>query len=192
MKLYGSLTSPFVRRLRIWMDGLDYEFIHMNIFDSDGREALRSVNPALKIPVLVDDWQAVFDSRVIFNYLNHKLEREVVTVDDENTITLINAANDLLVELLLLQRSGIDIEQDSLFFRLQHERIESVLKVLEVQAGQSGFECWHFPAISLFCLLDWALYRELHHFHDYPQLRAFHQQQLEREVVQQTDPRQSE
>lgn len=189
MKLYGSLTSPFVRRLRIWMEGLEYEFIPMDIFSDEGREQLRGLNPTMKIPMLVDDWQAVFDSRVIFNYLNHKLEREVVTVDDENTITLINAANDSLVTLLLLQRSGIDIHQDALFFNLQRERIESVLGVLDVQAGQGGFECWHFPAISLFSLVDWALFRELHDFTAYANLRAFREQQLEREWVQLTDPR---
>ena len=32
MKLYGSTTSPYVRRIRLFLSGKDYEFINMDIF----------------------------------------------------------------------------------------------------------------------------------------------------------------
>lgn len=189
MKLYGSTTSPYVRRLRVWLENVPHEFMHIDIFSEQGRATLKSINPALKVPMLVDDWQAVFDSRVIYNYLNHKLGKEVTTADDENAITLINAANDSYVELLLLSRSGIDVQQDALFFNLQRERIQSTLQVLEEQVKLGAFEYWHFPAICLYCLVDWVLFRQMNDFAEFPELQAFHQRHQGRKILQATDPR---
>ena len=39
MKIYGSLTSPYVRRLRILLASTPYDFENTNIFGSD-REKL--------------------------------------------------------------------------------------------------------------------------------------------------------
>ncbi|WP_417578810.1 glutathione S-transferase family protein [Nitrincola sp.] len=189
MKLYGSTTSPYVRRLRVWLEDVPHEFVNIDIYSPEGRVTLKQINPALKVPMLVDDWQAVFDSRVIYNYLNHKLGKEVTTIDDENAITLINAANDSYIELFQLSRSGIDIEQDALFFNLQHERIASTLSVLNEQAKLGAFEYWHFPAICLYCLVDWLMFRGLNDFSAYPDLQAFHQRHAAREILQDTDPR---
>ena len=189
MKLYGSTTSPYVRRLRVWLEDVPHEFVNIDIYSEEGRATLRSINPALKIPMLVDDWQAVFDSRVIFNYLNHKFEKEVTTIDDENAITIINAASDSFIELLLLSRSGIDTTQDTLFFNLQRERIQTTLQVLEDQLKLGVFEYWHFPAICLYCLIDWVMFRRLNDFADYPELQAFHERHQARKSVRATDPR---
>lgn len=189
MKLYGSTTSPYVRRLRVWLEGIPHEFINLDIFNEEGRATLKSINPALKVPMLVDDWQAVFDSRVIFNYLNHKLEKEVTTIDDENAITLINAASDSFVELVLLSRSGVDIDQQVLFFNLQRERIQSTLQVLDDQVKLGVFEYWHFPAMCLYCLIDWVLFRKMNDFAAYPELLAFHERHQIRKILQATDPR---
>lgn len=189
MKLYGSTTSPYVRRLRVWLEDVPHQFVNINIFNEEDRATLKSINPALKIPMLVDDWQAVFDSRVIFNYLNHKFEKEVTTIDDENAITLINAANDSFVELLLLSRSGFDVKQDLLFFNLQRERIDSTLTDLEEQLKLGAFQYWHFPAICLYCLIDWVLFRRLHDFAKYPEIQAFHEHHQSQKILQATDPR---
>ncbi|KAA0874223.1 glutathione S-transferase family protein [Nitrincola tapanii] len=189
MKLYGSKTSPYVRRLRLWMEEVEHEFIHLNIFETEDRERLCQLNPALKIPLLVDDWQAVFDSREIFHYLNHQLQREVTTVDDENTLTLIHAAGDAFIELYLLSKSGFDVEEDRLFFNLQRERITSTFAVLEQQAAVGDFSHWNYPAMALFSLLDWLLFRELFSLEAYPALQAFYQSERDRPIVKATDPR---
>lgn len=191
MKLIGSAMSPYVRRLRLWLEGEDYAFVSLDIYSEAGREALKRYTPTMKIPALVDDGQTLFDSRVIYRYLNARLQRETLSWDDENRLTLIDAVNDSLVSLLLLKRSGLDIDQGLLFLNLQKERIGQTLTMLEQQVSEGVFDGWRYPEICLFCLLDWADFRELLPLADYPQLQAFHRRQLSRPSVQATDPRQA-
>ncbi len=71
MKLIGSLSSPFVRKVRIVMaeKKLDHELVLENVWASDTR--IQESNPLGKIPCLVmEDGGAMFDSRVIVEYLD--------------------------------------------------------------------------------------------------------------------------
>ena len=54
MKLYGSLPSPYVRRVRMALDGFDYEFVPVNIYDDASRAEFSRVSPIRKLPVLVN------------------------------------------------------------------------------------------------------------------------------------------
>ena len=70
MKLIGSLTSPYVRKVRIVMaeKKLDFQFQIEDVWS--GNEVSKS-NPLGKVPCLVmDGGEAVFDSRVIVEYLD--------------------------------------------------------------------------------------------------------------------------
>jgi glutathione S-transferase len=70
MKLIGSLTSPYVRKVRIVMaeKKLDFQLTLEDVWASD--EMLKS-NPLGKVPCLVmEGGEAVFDSRVIVEYLD--------------------------------------------------------------------------------------------------------------------------
>ena len=71
MKLIGSTTSPYVRKVRIVMaeKKLDYQFLLDNVWSADTRIA--ASNPLGKVPCLVmEGGEAVFDSRVIVEYLD--------------------------------------------------------------------------------------------------------------------------
>lgn len=71
MKLIGSLTSPYVRKVRIMLaeKGVDFEFTNDPPFSPDTRVA--RVNPLGKVPALIlDDGFILFDSRVIVEYLD--------------------------------------------------------------------------------------------------------------------------
>lgn len=71
MKLIGSLTSPYVRKVRIVMADkkLDYAFELENVWAADTQ--IQQYNPLGKVPCLVmDDGGALFDSRVIVEYLD--------------------------------------------------------------------------------------------------------------------------
>jgi len=71
MKLLGSLTSPYVRKVRIVMSEkkLDYQFIAEDVWAADSQIA--QSNPLAKVPCLVmEGGEAVFDSRVIVEYLD--------------------------------------------------------------------------------------------------------------------------
>jgi glutathione S-transferase len=70
MKLIGALTSPYVRKVRIVMSEkkLDCQLVLEDVWGSD--EILKS-NPLGKVPCLVmEGGEAVFDSRVIVEYLD--------------------------------------------------------------------------------------------------------------------------
>src|SRR5450631_2318725 len=70
MKLIGSLTSPYVRKVRVVMaeKKLDYQF---ELEDVWGQDAILKSNPLGKVPCLVmEGGEAVFDSRVIVEYLD--------------------------------------------------------------------------------------------------------------------------
>jgi len=71
MKLIGSLTSAYVRKVRIAMaeKKLDYTLVLENVWTADTRIA--ESNPLGKVPCLVmEDGGAMFDSRVIVEYLD--------------------------------------------------------------------------------------------------------------------------
>ena len=66
MILIGSLTSPYVRKVRIVLDekGISHEFANDPPFSPDTRVA--QVNPLGKVPVLImDDGYILYDSRII-------------------------------------------------------------------------------------------------------------------------------
>ena len=70
MKLIGALASPYVRKVRIVMaeKKLDYQFVTEDVWASD---AILASNPLGKVPCLVmEGGEAVFDSRVIVEYLD--------------------------------------------------------------------------------------------------------------------------
>lgn len=70
MKLIGALTSPYVRKVRVVMaeKKLDFQLVLEDVWAGDG--ILKS-NPLGKVPCLVmEGGEAVFDSRVIVEYLD--------------------------------------------------------------------------------------------------------------------------
>lgn len=71
MKLIGSLTSPYVRKVRIFLaeKRLDYQLQLANVWAAD--TDIQTFNPLGKVPCLImEDDVALFDSRVIVEYLD--------------------------------------------------------------------------------------------------------------------------
>ena len=72
MKLIGSHTSPFVRKVRIVLaeKKIEYEFVIDSPWLADSK--VPDINPLGKIPVLMlDDETPLFDSRVIVEYIDN-------------------------------------------------------------------------------------------------------------------------
>ncbi len=72
MKLIGSHTSPFVRKVRIVLaeKKIEYDFVIDSPWLADSK--VPNINPLGKIPVLVlDDETPLFDSRVIVEYIDN-------------------------------------------------------------------------------------------------------------------------
>lgn len=71
MKLIGSTSSPYVRKVRVVMaeKKLDYQFVEEDVWAAD--TVIMNSNPLGKVPCLVmEGGEALFDSRVIVEYLD--------------------------------------------------------------------------------------------------------------------------
>lgn len=71
MKLYGSLTSPYVRKVRMVLreKGIAHEFVVEGPNDAAGNVA--RLNPLHAVPVLErDDGEVLFDSPLVCEYLD--------------------------------------------------------------------------------------------------------------------------
>lgn len=70
MKLLGSLTSPYVRKVRVVMAEKKLDF-QLELEDVWGNDNILKSNPLGKVPcLLMEGGEAVFDSRVIVEYLD--------------------------------------------------------------------------------------------------------------------------
>lgn len=81
MKLIGMLDSPYVRRVAICLQlqGINYEHLPLSVFRN--MDAVREINPVIKVPTLVlDDGQVLMDSTLILQYLS--LLRPATSVPD--------------------------------------------------------------------------------------------------------------
>lgn len=71
MKLIGSNTSPYVRKVRVVMaeKKLDYDYVLENVWAAD--TLIAASNPLGKVPCLIlENGEAIFDSRVIVEYFD--------------------------------------------------------------------------------------------------------------------------
>ena len=71
MKLYGSLTSPYVRKLRVLLQekGIAYQFVEDN--PHDAASAVPLFNPLGKVPVLeFDNHEVLFESTLMMDYVD--------------------------------------------------------------------------------------------------------------------------
>ena len=107
MKLIGSPTSPYVRKVRIVMaeKKLDYQFVSEDVWGSD---AILASNPLGKVPCLVmEGGEAVFDSRVIVEYLDARspLARLIPESNRERTeVRTWEALGDGIIDAAILAR----------------------------------------------------------------------------------------
>ncbi|MGJ7492183.1 glutathione S-transferase family protein [Variovorax sp. ZT4R33] len=106
--LFSSPPSPFGRKVRIAIDVLGMadtiEVVTTDTNDATG--PLRRHNPLGKIPtLLLDDGEALFDSRVIVEYLNALDGRDLLIPADTQRIGVLReqALADGILEAALLQ-----------------------------------------------------------------------------------------
>jgi glutathione S-transferase len=77
MQLIGSSTSPYVRKVRVYIEetGARCEFVTVDAWQPDAR--LLGMAPLGKVPVLVrDDGSPLFDSLLVIEYLDHTLPED--------------------------------------------------------------------------------------------------------------------
>ncbi len=184
--LYGSKTSPFVRRIRILLENIPYDFKELNIFEGQDAIELGKINPINQIPVLTDGETTIWDSRQIFNYINSFHRFQNMDWQDENMLTAIDGAMDAGVSLFLMKRSGINTNEPLLYVQRQKERIDSILDYLKPYIKDRALKEWNFHTISLYCFIDWAIFRGTISIDNRPECQALLDKYKDQEIVIQT------
>ncbi|WP_296510148.1 glutathione S-transferase C-terminal domain-containing protein [Rhodoferax sp.] len=149
MKLIGSTSSPFVRKVRVVMaeKKLDYVLIQEDVWAAETRIA--ESNPLGKVPCLVmEGAEAMFDSRVIVEYLDtlSPVGKLIPTVGRERAeIKTWEALADGLMEAAVLARleatwGGRSAAQRSqAWIDRQLLKIHEALKAMERGLGDKPF-----------------------------------------------------
>jgi glutathione S-transferase len=168
MKIFGTTTSPFVRRVRVVATEVGEAVDRIDTASDAGQQALREVTPIRKVPVAVVDGRTLFDSRVIIDWLvTTRGWGDLAPPRDpwreQNQLNAIDAALDAVIQLFYLRRDGVPIE-GSPYETRQLERADAIFAWL---AGQLSTERFGLPELALVSALDWMDFRK-----SYPTERA--------------------
>ena len=173
-RLFGTLTSPYVRRVRIVAAELGLTAELVDTFTDEGQAALRAINPAWKVPSVEIEGQAIFDSRVICEHLVNvygpgPLTASSADVAETNQQTVTDAALDALINVFYLGRDGVTADQAS-YLDKQRARATSCMTWLEERVSAS--ERFGLSEIGLVTALDWMRFRDTYPVDDHPRLAA--------------------
>ena len=149
MKLIGSATSPYVRKVRIVMaeKKLDYQLLHEDVWAA--ATTITASNPLGKVPCLVmEGGEAVFDSRVIVEYLDtlspvgtlipsQGRERAEVKTWEALADGLMDAAILARLEATWSGRSAA--ERSQAWIDRQMGKIDATLKAMSTGLGDKSF-----------------------------------------------------
>jgi glutathione S-transferase len=174
MRLYGTTTSPFVRRVRVIAAEVGEPLDRIETGSDEGQAGLRAVSPIRKVPVAIIDDRLIYDSRAIIDYLT--VTRGYGAVEpprdrwrEQNLLNAVDAALDAVLQLFALRRDGVAIDGTPYATR-QLERADAVFSWLGGQLApdrrtfSTGFG---LPELALVCALDWMDFRKA-----YPTERA--------------------
>ncbi|SFP73692.1 glutathione S-transferase [Nitrosomonas cryotolerans] len=172
MKIIGSLTSPYVRKVRIILaeKQIHYEFSVDNPWDSSTR--VSSHNPLGKIPVLImDNEDILYDSRVIAEYLDsiespqsaiHLIPRSSY---DRTMVKRWEALADGICDAaatIFLERKRPTSQQSHEWIARQQQKIEMGIKAAAVELGDREWCHGHtftLADIALGCAMDYLTLR---------------------------------
>lgn len=176
LTLIGSHTSPFVRKLRLLLfSDKTLIFKSVNYFEEEGYNYLKKISPFNQLPILLDGEQPIYESRVMFNYLAKKNNWTPLTLEEENILSAIDVTLSSAVNLFSLRKGGIDIEDGKNYFiERQRERLPSLLNSLSPWAkNQDPEKDWNYLTMSLYSMLYWMDFRDIHKVEQYPDLQDF-------------------
>ena len=159
-KLIGATASPYARRLRLYLNDIPYAWEPIDYLSPQGHARLAAVNPILRLPVLIVDEKPIWETRVIFQYLRGKSGRPPLSIDEENAVSSVDALQDQLIQLFLMQRLGDPLSPGHGYLNRASDRQSLILTQLEQEHAMGRFQAWDYPAMALFCLIDWALFRD--------------------------------
>ncbi len=203
MKLIGSISSPYVRKVRVVMaeKKLDYQFVEEDVWSADTN--IMQSNPLGKVPCLVmEGGEALFDSRVIVEYLDtlSPVGKLIPVVGRERAeVKTWEALADGVLDALILARleanwGGRKKEQRSdAWIERQLAKTQSSLKAMSQGLGEKPFCAGIYLSladIAVGCALGYLDFRfpDIDWRSSYPNLAKLHEKLAQRPSFTETAP----
>jgi glutathione S-transferase len=180
MELFGTTTSPYVRRVRVVALELGVPFELVSTFERAGQERLARATPIWKVPTAILDGAVILDSHVITAQLMNAHGPGPLRpwspddVAQQNVMSVIDGALDALINVLYLQRDGI-LPESAPYLQKQRDRAASAFAWLEERLDGLSFgdERLGLSEIALQTALGWCAFRRMAQVQDYPALARF-------------------
>lgn len=201
MKLIGTTTSPYVRKVRIVLNEkkIDYALLLEDLSAPDS--TLREFNPLGKVPCLImEDGKTLYDSSVIAEYLDTitpvgKLlpPGGRARADAKCWEALANGVMDAAILARLEETTRPKGQQSAKWIEHQLGKVHSGLKAMSQQLGDKNWchdNTYSLADIAVGCALGWLSFRfgQINWRSDYENLASLLDRLSERPSFQETVP----
>jgi glutathione S-transferase len=201
MKLLGSLASPYTRKVRIFLAEKKIECELAPVDVQPAENPVNPHNPLGKIPTLIlDDGTALYDSRVIVEFLDAVSPISRLIPDDARPRVAVRRwealADGVLDAALLVRYESLRErgERSRTWSDKQLARMRRGLAQMASDLGERAFchgERYSLADIAAGCCIGWLDFRkpgEIDWLSEYPGLAQHYQKLMERPAFADTVP----
>ena len=202
MKLLGGTISPYTRKVRIVLAekkiDCDFETVDVN----PPENPVNAHNPLGKVPtLLMDDGSALFDSRVIVEFLDSVSPLARLIPDDNRERVAVRRwealADGTLDAGLLVRYESVrpKKEQSAAWSAKQTGKLKRGLAAIAAELGERPWchgDRYTLADIAVACCLGWVEFRkpaDVDYRAEYPALARFYDKLMERPVFAETAPK---
>jgi len=201
MKLIGSLTSPYVRKVRIVFleKKLDVDHVVENVWSPDSK--ITQTNPLGKVPCLIlDDGGVIYDSRVIAEYADALSPvSKLIPADNREraSIKTWEALADGLLDASILARLELTWrpadQQSPAWVERQRSKIDTALRQMSEHLGENAWchgNQMTLADIAVGCAVGYLVLRfpDVKWQTQYPNLDRLYQKLMQRASFIETEP----
>jgi len=202
MKLLGGTISPYTRKVRIVLaeKKIDCEFETVDV--NPPENPVNTHNPLGKVPtLLMDDGTALFDSRVIVEFLDSVSPLARLIPDDNRERAAVRRwealADGALDAGLLVRYESVrpKKEQSAAWSAKQTGKLKRGLAVIAAELGERAWchgDRYSLADIAVGCCLGWVEFRKpanIDYRAEYPALSRFYDKLMERPAFADTAPK---
>lgn len=202
MKLLGTPISPYTRKVRVVLaeKRIDYAFEEVDVAPADS--AVNAVNPLGKVPtLLLEDGTALFDSRVIVEFLEGLSPNARLIPEDNRDRVLVRRwealADGALDAGVLIRYESLrpEAERSAAWVEKQKGKLERALARMAAELDDRTWchgERYTLADIALGCCLGWVEFRKpagVEWRGRYPNLARHYDRLMQRPAFAETAPR---
>lgn len=202
MKLLGTPISPYTRKVRVVLaeKRIDYAFEEVDVAPADS--AVNAVNPLGKVPtLLLEDGTALFDSRVIVEFLEGLSPNARLIPEDNRDCVLVRRwealADGALDAGVLIRYESLrpERERSAAWVEKQKGKLERALARMAAELDDRTWchgERYTLADIALGCCLGWVEFRKpagVEWRGRYPNLARHYDRLMQRPAFAETAPR---